>query len=230
MVGALGGRMCCPSAVFRGSCSLYLLQQHSGHSLCTAAPLTRGTSLAGHRSSLWQCVQLAHTNQPCGRDKCAGLRTRCNCGGPVVWLGIDPDASGAVGCLILPEAGASMVSATVEVFDMPTEQIEVVARKRKRRRLDAQGVTDLVRELTHRHATIRAVLESPAVSPLNGKFSWLQAGYAFGIWHGVLSSAGILVEDVSARRWKMDMDLNKRDKRASRQLAARLFPSLADSL
>ena len=167
-------------------------------------------------------------------------------------IGVDPDNSGAVTIIKLhaPEGGIrkALQNAEVVVHDMPCALISVGKRFRRSvvhtqrcaaidleqtsdckvicRQADTAAIVSIVQEALHHSspANTHCVLEQPVPGPANGKQSVFGAGFAFGVWNGVLRSHAAFLYTVSARRWKNDLSLNGCGKEGSRTLAAALFP------
>jgi hypothetical protein len=45
----------------------------------------------------------------------------------------------------------------------------------------------------HSSSSTRILLEIPQPNALNGKQSWYQTGFSYGVWHGALASHGFEV-------------------------------------
>lgn len=63
--------------------------------------------------------------------------------------------------------------------------------------MDADAAAALVRGIMQQlpaGARMRAVLEQPVPSLLNGKLSWLSAGLSYGVWQGVLNSFDVEIQ------------------------------------
>ncbi|KAK9815031.1 hypothetical protein WJX73_005445 [Symbiochloris irregularis] len=154
---------------------------------------------------------------------------------PSVLLGIDPDTSGAVAVLSCGQLDGTMrlSYASLDVHDMPTEQVQLGqgASQRMRRQADAQGITQLLQSVLAERQPhqVHACLEEPVCNAISGKFSWFNSGLAYGMWRGALAAHGISVSTVNANAWKSDLQLRKKGKTGSRELALQLFPD-ADAM
>lgn len=151
-------------------------------------------------------------------------------------VGIDPDNGGAIAVVRLwydIEGGGLLEALSrgdVEIHDMPLEK--VLLAKRERNQADAPAVVAIISSILEGiedRGEFYAILEQPVPSPVNGLYSVFNTAYAYGLWTGVVASLGIELETVSARRWKLDLGLNKKGKDGSRTLALALFP-LAEPL
>jgi crossover junction endodeoxyribonuclease RuvC len=74
----------------------------------------------------------------------------------------------------------------------------------------------------------KVVIERVGAMPGQGVTSMFNFGYGAGIIEGVTGTLGYAIEFVTPSVWKRDMGLTGKDKHASRQLAARLYPKQAD--
>ena len=63
------------------------------------------------------------------------------------------------------------------------------------RQADSKAIARIVRELAAVHSsdTTRILLEIPQPNSMNGKQSWYQTGFSYGVWHGALASHGFEV-------------------------------------
>eukprot|EP00884_Botryococcus_braunii_P007035 jgi/Botrbrau1/16332/Bobra.0066s0098.1 len=146
-------------------------------------------------------------------------------------VGVDPDINGAAAVVQarVSEEGVLQSAVVVACFDMPTDSIKIGSRIK--RQTNAEGVVELLQNIVGQHGRgIKVVLEQPVPNMLNGKQSWMGVGFAFGVWRGALASHHLQVSVVSARRWKIDLQLEKLGKEGSRQLALSLFPAAAPHL
>ena len=64
-----------------------------------------------------------------------------------------------------------------------------------RRQADSKAIARIVRELAAVHSsnTTRILLEIPQPNSMNGKQSWYQTGFSYGVWQGALASHGFEV-------------------------------------
>ena len=113
---------------------------------------------------------------------------------------------------------------TVRIFDCPTKRVDVNGKARTRVCVD--GMVKLVRELDLPPGTV-AHLEVGGGRSLYASQSCFVQGAASGQWLGVLVSHDLNVRLVAASTWKWALKLARRgevrDKKASRELAKRLF-------
>jgi crossover junction endodeoxyribonuclease RuvC len=129
-----------------------------------------------------------------------------------VIYGVDVGASGAVAVL----DGDQLVT----VVDMPTK--EVIINKRKKKRVDAQTLFDCLRHYEIDHAFVETV----SAMPNQGVASMFAFGQAVGIVEGVIASLTDQVTGVRPQEWKKHFGLGN-DKDASRQVAMDRFPDYA---
>lgn len=139
--------------------------------------------------------------------------------GPDFILGADPGLSGGFGLYCIGQPAAS------RVWDMPTVKDRVSAVLMHAELMDIQSQ---LKGLTI-HAAVENVHSRPRQA---GAFNF---GLSTGIIHGVLAANGIPMTLVSPSLWKVKMGLQRSpDEPASatkdraRELAAKLFPNLAD--
>lgn len=146
----------------------------------------------------------------------------------MIYIGIDPGLSGAVGiiqedALIGPHGDIDVYS----VFDTPTALVEGETTKRK------YLVPSMVRLLVPyaKRTDVLAVLENVHSMPKQGVASSFCFGEGKGIWEGILAALEIPTELVSPQRWKKEIMADQgKEKSAARFKAMSLFPSLADQL
>ncbi|XP_058788336.1 Holliday junction resolvase MOC1, chloroplastic [Vicia villosa] len=140
------------------------------------------------------------------------------------FLGIDPDVSGAVALLKIHDSVCSP-----QVFDSP--HVQLLVGKRTRRRLNANSIVQLVRSFDAPPGTT-AYIEQSIPFPKDGKQGWWSGGFGYGLWIGILVSAGFTVVPVPSFTWKAKFELSgsKTAKDDSRKLASTLFPSLSSLL
>lgn len=139
----------------------------------------------------------------------------------MIFIGIDPGLSGAVGVISLPLGGPD----TYEVYDTPTALVE--GEKTKRKYLIV-AMADLLKPYSYRNDVI-AILENVHSMPKQGVASSFSFGEGKGIWEGILGAYGICTELVSPQRWKKAIMADQgKEKDAARFKAMQLFPSLAD--
>lgn len=144
----------------------------------------------------------------------------------MIYIGIDPGLSGAVG--IIDDQFAR--DCQVAVFDTPTALVE--GEKTKRKYLTPAMALILERYATlTRQPNLLCVLENVHSMPKQGVASSFNFGEGKGIWEGILAAYHIPTELVSPQRWKKEIMADQgKDKSAARFKAMALFPSLADQL
>ena len=143
----------------------------------------------------------------------------------MIYIGIDPGLSGAVG--IIGGRELPHFPETVTVFDTPTVLVE--GEKTKRKYL----VPSMCRLLVPyaKRNDVLAVLENVHSMPSQGVSSSFCFGEGKGMWEGILAALEIPVELVSPQRWKKAIMADQgKEKSAARFKAMALFPSLADQL
>ena len=141
----------------------------------------------------------------------------------MIYIGIDPGLSGAVGIIEELPLGSMFVS----VSDTPTALVE--GEKTKRKYL-VPAMALLLNSYAGR-GDVLAVLENVHSMPKQGVASSFCFGEGKGMWEGILAAYNIPTELVSPQRWKKEMmDGQGKDKSAARFKAMALFPSLADQL
>ncbi len=129
-------------------------------------------------------------------------------------LGCDPGAHGAIA--ILTDGGALL-----EVFDMPSVQVEVG--KTKRTRIASGSLAYLIRQ----HGPVHAFVEAVGAMPGQGTASMFSFGKAAGIIEGVLAGLAVPTTFLTPVAWKRGTGLGT-DKAACRQRAMQVFPMQAD--
>lgn len=142
----------------------------------------------------------------------------------MIYLGIDPGVTGAVGAA--GDGGSA-------VRDIPAS---VVSKGTVKQEINGALLAELLRRLTlGRPAT--AVLERTAARPAmvhgkirQGSASTFSMGVSRGVCLGVLGALGIPYVEVLPQVWKAHYKLIGKDKDASRTLAISLFPALAGEL
>jgi hypothetical protein len=146
----------------------------------------------------------------------------------MIYIGIDPGLSGAVGiiqedAIIGPHDDIDVYS----VFDTPTALVE--GEKTKRKYL-VPAMCRLL-EPYAKQSGVLAVLEHVHSMPKQGVASSFCFGEGKGMWEGILAAFEIPTELVSPQRWKKEIMADQgKEKSAARFKAMSLFPSLADQL
>ena len=128
-------------------------------------------------------------------------------------LGIDVGISGGIALL----DGGKLV----EVRDMPT--VSKVVNGKKKRRIDARELYELLRFEKLEHAFVEIV----TARPNQGVSSMFAFGQASGIAEGVCASVTPNVTGVRPQTWKKYFKLGS-DKTSSRELAIEKWPDHAD--
>lgn len=139
-------------------------------------------------------------------------------------IGIDPGLSGAIGVLADGEP--------IEVHDMPTRTFGKFAE------VDDVRLAAIIRGVrgNHRGAWVSACIERVQAMPESlkgvrqGGTSNFRFGESYGVARAVLGALSIPYERVAPVQWKPHFALSGSDKDASRQLALKRFPSMADRL
>lgn len=141
-------------------------------------------------------------------------------------FGVDPGLSGAIVTLVDGEPGP--------ILDMPTFH------NGTGNEVDAETLAAWIRgqRQTHRGAYVSAVIEQVRAMPNRqggevrtmGAQSSFNFGDGFGQVKAVFRVLGIAPVLVESQTWKRHMGLLKQDKDASRLLAIRRFPCVADRL
>lgn len=135
----------------------------------------------------------------------------------MIYIGIDPGITGAIGVLFPYEEQA--------VYDLPTMQNARAAEKgRKRLHIDALRLSVLL-EIFDRHEC-RVFVEYTQAG-MKGALANYSLGHSSGIIMGVLSALGFTYEMVRPQEWKKEFGLLKSEKDASRKQAEALYPFLA---
>jgi crossover junction endodeoxyribonuclease RuvC len=127
-------------------------------------------------------------------------------------LAIDPGAHGAIA---LVDVAACRI---VSIADMPTQAVTVSGKRRTR--VDARGVADIIRSLP---TPSRVILEQVGARRGEGVVSSFSFGRASGIIEGVIAGFGYDLQSVTPQAWRKFHRLQP-GKTASRELAMELFP------
>lgn len=131
----------------------------------------------------------------------------------MIYIGIDPGLSGAVGVIYADGAG--------HVFDTPVCLVDT-----KRKYL--VGAMALLLKPYAEHDEVFAVLENVHSMPKQGVASSFSFGEGKGMWEGILGAFNIPFDLVSPQRWKKEMLADQgKEKSAARYKAMQLFPSIA---
>ena len=149
-------------------------------------------------------------------------------GAPWGWtlVGCDSDAGGA---LVVVRGPAPGMVRRVSVLDCPTVKVEVNGKRRTR--LCVESMVALVASTRIPRGTVAHVEEGGVEYGFSAQTAFVQ-GYNFGLWKGVLASAGLDVRVVKPQAWKYALGLahKKSTKDESRAMAGRVFPSTREQL
>ena len=149
-------------------------------------------------------------------------------GAPWGWtlVGCDSDAGGA---LVVVRGPAPGVVRRVSVLDCPTVKVEVNGKRRTR--LCVEAMVALVASTRIPKGTVAHVEEGGVEFGFSAQTAFVQ-GYNFGLWKGVLASAGLDVRVVKPQAWKVALGLahKKSTKDESRAMAGSVFPSTRERL
>lgn len=126
-------------------------------------------------------------------------------------IGIDPGISGAI-------AFFDNFGELVSVHDMPLKK------EGSHNHINAHVLSLMIKRKVLVPQLAVAKVESVHSMPGQGVASTFKFGRSFGTILGVLGALGIEVELVTPQRWKKKHGLVKKEKDASRILAAELFP------
>ena len=145
----------------------------------------------------------------------------------MIYIGIDPGLSGAVGIIDDPSGNPEHAPWSVSVFDTPTVLVEGEKTKRK---FLIGAMALLLKPFALRQDTL-AILENVHSMPEQGIASAFNFGEGKGMWEGILTAFEIPMELVSPQRWKKAIMADQgKEKSAARFKAMQLFPSIADKL
>lgn len=145
-------------------------------------------------------------------------------------IAIDPGLTGALALFEVDnERPFGTYDLKIEVADMP---VSVGSSKGTvKNEVDAAGLTNLLKRWLSTAGHVSAVVvERVAAMPGQGVASMLSLGDSRGVVRGVVQALGLRMVDVTPQKWKKGMGLIGKDKDASRTLALRLYPRLADKL
>ncbi|MCF3947758.1 RuvC family protein [Acidiphilium iwatense] len=133
----------------------------------------------------------------------------------MIYIGIDPGASGAIAVL---DAGGQIVS----IADMPTIMVRVG--KTERHRVSPAMLAHLFE--MDQHAVQMVVLEKVGGMTGQSASAAFTFGYGAGIVEGVLAALKLPVALVTPQSWKRSAGIAT-DKGAAREAAMRLWPAHA---
>lgn len=132
----------------------------------------------------------------------------------MIYLGIDPGFSGAVGFYNTDTKLPTLVC------DMPLHEV------RGKRHLDLHTLSGFLAVFQEFNPAAMALIEDPHAMPKQGVSSMFRFGHCCGAVQGIVVALSIPMHLVKPAVWKPKMGLT-RDKDASRQLASRMWPSRA---
>lgn len=137
----------------------------------------------------------------------------------IVFIGIDPGATGAVAFFSGPHH---------VVFDIPT--LKITRGKKKKTAFNYPAIVRLFRLLSigTKKAEKVVCLEEPPPSMGPGRhYAEIMLARAYELWPLFVMSKGWELHTVSPSQWKKDVGLLKKDKDDSRFKAMKLFPKAA---
>lgn len=137
----------------------------------------------------------------------------------MVYVGIDPGLTGAVGVI--------WTDGTATVSDTPTALVEGEKSKHK---YMAAAMALLLKPFAD-CKDVLAILENVHSMPKQGVASSFGFGEGKGIWEGILAAYSIPTELVSPQRWKKAIMADQgKEKSAARFKAMALFPALTEQM
>ena len=125
----------------------------------------------------------------------------------MIYIGIDPGKTGAVAIL-----NAYHDTQLIDAYKCPMLG----------KAYDEKRMATLLRPLTDEPRF--AILEKVHSMPKQGAVSGFNFGMGFGIWRGILSALEIPYELITPQKWKKEFSLIGKEKRASTDVAQRLYP------
>jgi crossover junction endodeoxyribonuclease RuvC len=135
----------------------------------------------------------------------------------MIYIGIDPGLTGAIGVL-MERASA--------VYDMPTT---VSGKGVVKREVSAAQLAFLL-DAVIPEGECSVILERTSAMPGQGVASMFSMGVSRGIVLGVLGALKVRFHEVAPQTWKRHYGLIGADKDRSRTLALQLFPTLSSVL
>jgi hypothetical protein len=143
-------------------------------------------------------------------------------------VGIDPGLSGGLGVLDVGNGG-ELVHAALE--RTPTVHVRYGRQRKQRHVYNVPAMRKSLLAVTWEsefplHATT-VVLELQHAMPTDARRAAFATGFGFGLWLGLIVSAGLSYQMVPAAAWKRHHGLLHADKRASRLRCGERFPALA---
>jgi crossover junction endodeoxyribonuclease RuvC len=139
----------------------------------------------------------------------------------VIYIGIDPGLSGAVGVI------REDIRLGPLVFDTHTMIVSGVKDKRVH---NTAAMAQLLLPYMDNQGVL-VVLENVHSMPKQGVASSFSFGQSLGMWQGIIAALGLPLEMPSPQRWKKEMLADQgKEKSAARYKAMQLFPSIATQL
>ena len=129
--------------------------------------------------------------------------------GEVKILGIDPGLSG----------GLAFRYSDGYIDAQPVPILELKIRKTKKRVINTHALAELLKKYSPKHAFI----ERQQAMPKQGVSSTFRTGLGYGIYIGILATLLIPFTEVSAAKWKKDMNVPA-DKDGALLRASQLMP------
>lgn len=137
---------------------------------------------------------------------------------PVIVVGVDPGATGAVAILI---EGRAFVG------DIPTIKVKKSGGGNKTE-MNLPALLEAIRKLRPiPKEKIQVAVEQAQVQHhghANTPMTAFRVGVHFGTWVGILAALGLSYARIAPQAWKRAMKLTGQDKEASRLLTLELFP------
>jgi len=131
-----------------------------------------------------------------------------------VKIGIDPGLSGAI---------AVVCDDYIGLHDMP---LMACPWSPKKKMVDGLKLMDILRTQLGAKVTIEIVHSMPK----QGVASTFTFGQSFGVVVGIVQAMGFKLNMVTPQKWKGKCGLIGMDKDASRQMALRMYPDMAEQL
>lgn len=140
----------------------------------------------------------------------------------MIYIGIDPGLSGAVGIISDYEGAGGGV--TVSVYDTPTFKVDT------KNKFNVTAMSAMLKPFIGVE-TVLVVLELVHSMPKQGVASSFSFGEGLGMWKGIIGAYSLPLEMVSPQRWKKAMLADQgKEKDASRFKAMQIFPELTEKL
>lgn len=130
------------------------------------------------------------------------------------YIGIDPGVNG--GICVLRDGVPS------EIIRFPTFEVEV--NKKKRKKIDAHKLAEILVSLSSKYIGSLVVLEEVSPMPMDGAKSAFAFGEAYGTIKGIMSAKEIPWTQVRPQKWKAALGI-KGGKDESIMHAKRIYPN-----